>query len=156
MEVEEPQEIVEAAAAVVGSLLPAKSKKLYDMAYKNFKIWCTEKNVKTITENVLLVFFGEKSKTFKSSTLWAQYSMIKACMGIYDNVDISRFPKLIAFLKRNSDGYLPKKSKVLTRENVETYLAEADDNEHLMIKVKIYIISKIIPSINIFLIFRSH
>jgi hypothetical protein len=58
-----------------------------------------EKNVKAITENVLLVFFGEKAKTFKSSTLWAQYSMMKACMSIYDNVDISKFSKLVAFLK---------------------------------------------------------
>jgi hypothetical protein len=138
VEVVEPEKIIE-AAPVVGNLLQSKSETLYDMTYKNFKKWCMEKNVEAITENVLLVFFGEKVKTFKFSTLWAQYSMIKAFMSIYDNVNISKFSKLVAFLKRNSEGYLPKKSKLLTRENVETFLTEANNNEHLMTKVKICI-----------------
>ncbi|KAJ8972873.1 hypothetical protein NQ317_013438 [Molorchus minor] len=37
-----------------------------------------------------------------------------SCLMIYDNIDISKFPKLIAFLKRTSDGYQAKKSKILT------------------------------------------
>ncbi|KAJ8965930.1 hypothetical protein NQ317_008866 [Molorchus minor] len=44
----------------------------------------------------------------------AQYSMVKSCLIIYDNIDISKFPKLIAFLKRTGDGYQAKKSKILT------------------------------------------
>jgi hypothetical protein len=64
MEVVEPEEIIEGAAAVVGNLLPSKSKMLYDMTYKNFKKWCMEKNVEVTAENVLLVFFGEKAKMF--------------------------------------------------------------------------------------------
>lgn len=132
---DESREIAEAANAAIQNLLPPKSRKLYDAAYKNFKFWCTEKNVTNVSENVMLAFFSEKQKTMKSSTLWAQYSMIKACISIYDNIDISGFSKLIALLKRNSKGYLPKKSKVLSRENLDTYLTEADDNEHLMIKV---------------------
>jgi hypothetical protein len=43
----------------------------------------------------------------------------------------------MAFLKRNSDGYQAKKSKVLTRDQMEIFLSEAND-EYLMIKVKSY------------------
>lgn len=132
---EEPYEITNAANAAVVNLLPAKSKKLYEAAYKGFKDWCIEKDVATVTDNVMLVYFSEKAKKYKCSTVWAQYSMVRSCMLIYDNVDISKFPKLISFLKRNSDGYSPKKSKIFNREEVEKFLLEADDDTHLMRKV---------------------
>ncbi|KAJ8968747.1 hypothetical protein NQ317_004451 [Molorchus minor] len=39
------------------------------------------------SENVLLAYFSENAKNYKSSTLWAQYSMVKSCLIIYDNID---------------------------------------------------------------------
>ncbi|KAJ8968957.1 hypothetical protein NQ317_000573 [Molorchus minor] len=69
-----------------------KSRSLYDIAYNRFK------------------------KNYKSSTLWAQYSMVKSCLIIYDNIDISKFPKLIAFLKRTGDGYQAKKIENIDKE----------------------------------------
>ncbi|XP_031331917.1 uncharacterized protein LOC116162438 [Photinus pyralis] len=132
---EEPFEITEAANATVTNLLPARSKKLYEAAYHSFKDWCLQKSVKTFSENVMLVYFSEKAKNYKCSTVWAQYSMVRSCMLIYDNIDISKFRKLVSFLKRNSDGYAPKKSKILNREEVKTFLSEADDDAHLMRKV---------------------
>ncbi|KAJ8975489.1 hypothetical protein NQ317_012211 [Molorchus minor] len=106
----ESEEIVEAANIAISNLLPTKSRSLYDIAYNRFKKWCAEKNVQVYSENVLLAYFSENAKNYKSSTLWAQYSMVK-CLIIYDNIDISKFPKLIAFLKRTGDGYQAKKSK---------------------------------------------
>ncbi|KAJ8975570.1 hypothetical protein NQ317_016981, partial [Molorchus minor] len=73
------------------------------------------------SENVLLAYFSENAKNYKSSTLWAQYSMVKSCLIIYDNIDISKFPKLIAFLKKNRE--------------IDRFLSSADDKEFLMIKV---------------------
>ncbi|KAJ8980057.1 hypothetical protein NQ317_012897 [Molorchus minor] len=96
----ESEEIVEAANIAISNLLPTKSRSLYDIAYNRFKKWCAEKNVQVYSENVLLAYFSENAKNYKSSTLWAQYSMVKSCFIIYDNIDISKFPKLIAFLKR--------------------------------------------------------
>ncbi|KAJ8976682.1 hypothetical protein NQ317_011155 [Molorchus minor] len=123
----ESEEIVEAANIAISNLLPTKSRSLYDIAYNRFKKWCAEKNVQVYSENVLLAYFSENAKNYKSSTLWAQYSMVKSCLIIY-NIDISKFPKLIAFLKRTGDGYQAKKSKILT-------ISSADDKEFLMIKV---------------------
>ncbi|KAJ8974138.1 hypothetical protein NQ317_007312 [Molorchus minor] len=70
-------------------------------AYNRFKKWCAKKNVQVYSENVLLAYFSENAKNYKSSTLWAQYSMVKSCLIIYDNIDISKFPKLIAFFEKN-------------------------------------------------------
>ncbi|KAJ8985795.1 hypothetical protein NQ317_016302 [Molorchus minor] len=78
--------------------------------------WCAEKNVQVYSENVLLAYFSENAKNYKSSTLWAQYSMVKSCLIIYDNIDISKFPKLIAFFKRTGDGYQAKKIENIDKE----------------------------------------
>ncbi|KAJ8984398.1 hypothetical protein NQ317_003981 [Molorchus minor] len=110
------EEIVEAANIAIGNLLPTKSRSLYDIAYNRFKKWCAEKNVQVYSENVLLAYFSENAKNYKSSTLWAQYSMVKSCLIIYDNIDISKFPKLIAFLKRTGDGYQAKKIENIDKE----------------------------------------
>ncbi|KAJ8979619.1 hypothetical protein NQ317_005296, partial [Molorchus minor] len=69
------EEIVEAANIAISNLLPTKSRSLYDIAYNRFKKWCAEKNVQVYSENVLLAYFSENAKNYKSSTLWAQYSM---------------------------------------------------------------------------------
>ncbi|KAJ8943298.1 hypothetical protein NQ317_007222 [Molorchus minor] len=116
----ESEEIVEAANIAISNLLPTKSRSLYDIAYNRFKKWCAEKNVQVYSENVLLAYFSENAKNYKSSTLWAQYSMVKSCLMIYDNIDINKFPKLIAFLKRTE---------------IDRFLSSADDKEFLMIKV---------------------
>ncbi|KAJ8950441.1 hypothetical protein NQ317_011009 [Molorchus minor] len=131
----ESEEIVEAANIAISNLLPTKSRSLYDIAYNRFKKWCAEKNVQVYSENVLLAYFSENAKNYKSSTLWAQYSMVKSCLIIYDNIDISKFPKLIAFLKRTGDGYQAKKSKILTKSEIDRFLSSADYKEFLMIKV---------------------
>ena len=133
---EEPQEIRDAVSSVILNLLPAKSRKLYDVAYNRFREWCSQKKAHTYTENVMLAYFNEVSKKYKSSTLWAQYSMIRSCLQVNDNTDISKYPKLLAFLKRNSEGYQPKRSNVLTRDQIEVFLSTADDHEYLMIKVR--------------------
>ncbi|KAJ8979282.1 hypothetical protein NQ317_004427 [Molorchus minor] len=133
----ESEEIVEAANIAISNLLPTKSRYRYDIAYNRFKKWCAEKHVQVYSENVLLAYFSENAKNYKSSTLWAQYSMVKSCLIIYDNIDISKFPKLIAFLKRTGDGYQAKKSKILTKSEIDRFLSSADDKEFLMIKVGI-------------------
>ncbi|KAJ8912994.1 hypothetical protein NQ315_002871, partial [Exocentrus adspersus] len=100
-----------------------------------FIYYCTEKNLKSYSENVLLVYFGELSKKMKSSTLWSVYSMLRATLNIYNKVDIGTYFKLRAFLKRQSDGYRAKKSRVLEREDIHKFLVEAPDDTYLSTKV---------------------
>lgn len=132
-----PLYIQEAAAAAVANLLPEKSKIRYTGVYQIFEDWCNAKKVSEINEDVLLAYFAEKTKhNYKSSSLWSTYSMLKSTILINKNVDISKFSKLIAYLKRQADGYQAKKSRVLSRIEIERFLREAPDQEFLMLKVE--------------------
>ena len=81
-----------------------------------------------------------QSQEVKPSTLWSKYSMIKAVLSVKENIEINKFSRVIAFLKRNSVGYEPTKSKVLTRQEIDTFLTNADDMKYLLIKVSLKII----------------
>lgn len=61
--------------------------------------------------------------------------MLKATLLINEAIDISIFKKVLAFLKRRNDDYVPKKSKILTWQNVEEFLKNAPDDKFLLIKV---------------------
>lgn len=128
--------IDEAANRATLDLLPKKSRLQYEIAYNKFVEWCNKKGVSgKYTENVFLAYFEEKSKVWKSSSLWSHYSMIKAKLRIHSDIDISKHFKLIAYLKRQGEGYQPKKSKILTRDQIEQFLKGAPDDEYLLMKV---------------------
>lgn len=130
--------IEEAAAKIVVDLLPEKSRKVYEKCFKEFCDWCLMKQIDEIhSESVLLVYFAEKAKHCKASTLWSCYSMIKASLGVKNNVDISKYSRLLAFLKKQNVGYHPKKSRILTREQIDRFLKEAPDEKFLMVKVNL-------------------
>ncbi|XP_023313162.1 uncharacterized protein LOC111693184 [Anoplophora glabripennis] len=105
----------------------------YENAYRQFKEWCETNKARKASENVLLAYFAERSKKVKPSTLWAVYSMLKSTLNAKENVDIKKFTKLVPYLKKLSVGHNPKKSKVLTREEVNQFIREADDEIYLMV-----------------------
>ncbi|KAJ3661734.1 hypothetical protein Zmor_006121 [Zophobas morio] len=130
-----PPEIRENARIAVQNLLPEKSKPVYEKQYQVFNKWCTENKIEIISENVMLAYFERMTKNKKSSTVWSSYSMLRTCLNIYRNLDISKFARLQALLKRHSDGYQPKKSKVLEAEDIHRFLSEADVQHYLAMKV---------------------
>jgi hypothetical protein len=89
-----------------------------------------------VSENVVLVYLMEKSKTVKSSTLWSTYSMLKLTLNIRDGIDVTKFLKLVPFLKKKSVVYQAKKSKVLTRDQINLFLEKASDENYLLWKWK--------------------
>lgn len=130
-----PPEVAEIAKQASLNLLPEKSREKYEQEFRLFMEWCQNKKVNSITENVVLAYFSEKSKVLKSSTLWSKYSMLRATLAVKRNVEI-KYPKLIAFLKRQSAGYRAKKSQTLTRDDINKFLLEAPDETYLMMKVQ--------------------
>lgn len=135
MEVCIPPDISQMATEISLELLPRKSRHIYEQKYVQLMDWCTEEGVEKVSENVLLTYFSEKAKEFKPSSLWSVYSMLKTTLKIKNDLDISGFHKLTAFLKEKSVGYKPKKSKTLSQDNVSKFLLEAPDREFLMMKV---------------------
>ncbi|KAJ3643116.1 hypothetical protein Zmor_013776 [Zophobas morio] len=67
-----PFETEEAAANLVSSLFPDKSKTKYEKFYKRLTDWCASKKINhEAREKVLLAFFEELLKSYQCSNLWA-------------------------------------------------------------------------------------
>lgn len=116
--------------------LPTLSQKKYNLTYTRFMDWAKLQNVNsTITESVLITYFREISKTLKPSTLWSTYSMLKSTLSIKQDVDMTHHTKLRAFLKRKSNGYVAKRSKTLTSDEINKFINDAPDYLHLSTKV---------------------
>lgn len=136
-----PDFIKERAKTVVENILPPNSKERYIKAYDEFMKWRSEKKVKSLSESVFISYFDELSKRLQPSSLWCFYSMLKSTMMTKHDVNLKDFSKLTAFLKRQSDGFKSKKSKVFTAEEVQKFLNEAPDEIYLAIKVPTYLLA---------------
>ncbi|KAK4881864.1 hypothetical protein RN001_005183 [Aquatica leii] len=115
-------ELLEIANNAIQKLLPTKSKPKYEKEYKKFFTWCDDNNVNDLTENI-------------SSTMWSSYSMLRTCLSIYKNNDISKYLKITAYLKRQSENYHPKKSTILQSEDIIKFISDTDDYTFLAMKV---------------------
>lgn len=61
--------------------------------------------------------------------------MLKSILIIQKKINIGNYNQLEAFLKQRSKGYIPKKSKILTREDVLKFFTEAPTDLYLLEKV---------------------
>lgn len=115
--------------------LPKQSMDKYLAIYSQFMEWKSAKKEESLDESVLLTYFNELAEKLAPSTLWSRYSMLKSTLNSNDNVDITRYSKLSAFLKRQATGFVSKKSKTLTPEQIAKFLTEAPDHQYLVTKV---------------------
>jgi hypothetical protein len=111
-----PPEIQNKAHDVSLNLLPAKSRGKYELQYKLFMDWCSAKNVKKYSENVILAYLSDLSQKYQSSTLWWIHSMLKSTLLVKNNVNIGSFTKVTAFLNKQSVGHVAKKSKTFDQQ----------------------------------------
>lgn len=122
----------------IACMLPGvqtKSDNIYETAYQKFLAWCKEKNSNDYSESVFLAYFSEIATKMKSSTMWSQYSMLKSLLNSRNGVDISKYLKLRAYLKKQNEGYIPTKSKVFTKEQFDKFIFEAWDEFYLGMKI---------------------
>lgn len=61
--------------------------------------------------------------------------MLKSTLNIKHNINIEKYTRLIAFLKKMKSGYIAKKSKTLEIEDIDKFIREAPDEDFLMMKV---------------------
>ncbi|XP_048520678.1 uncharacterized protein LOC125503811 [Dendroctonus ponderosae] len=130
-----PENIIKNAAKATEDLLPIKSREYYDREYGIFIIWKDKNAIAIINETILLAYFQELSEKYSPNTLWTKYSILRSTLIVYEKIDISQFNHLISFLKVKSKGYVPKKSKVLSGEQVLKFLKNAPDDIYLLHKV---------------------
>ncbi|KAJ8976466.1 hypothetical protein NQ317_012416, partial [Molorchus minor] len=134
-----PPEVLDDVKAPSVKLLPEKSTARYESVYNCFMNWREGKQESSYSEDVLLVYFEELSQKYKSSSLWALYSMLRSTLIVKNGINIESYEKLRAFLKYKSRNYQAKKAKIFTPEEVKQFLNEAPTNLYLATKVALII-----------------
>ncbi|KAJ3666193.1 hypothetical protein Zmor_001646 [Zophobas morio] len=87
-----PSDIEVAAQSAIDSLIPGKSKELYEKAYKDFDEWMEVKKIGDVSEH-----FAEQAEKLKPSSLCSQYSMLRTLVLITKNIDITEYHQVVAF-----------------------------------------------------------
>lgn len=129
--------------SVSSPLIPTKSSRIYDSAYERFCNWAEQQKIYTYSEDAVLSYFVHLSKTMRSSSLWARYSMIKAQLKFKHNIQMERYKKILMFLRYQGHGYKPKQSKIFSREQFDSFLQNAPDHTYLSTKVIVLIIKHV-------------
>lgn len=125
------------ASKVTSELLPKASRGRYEDVYKRLCEWCKSENItpNQVNDEILLAYMSEMAKQMKPNTLLSKFSIVRKCLQIKENIDASNFPKTIAFLRKQSTGYVPKKANVFTAEQINQFMVKAPDNLWLLDKV---------------------
>lgn len=135
---DEPMPQITDVYSLRNDALPEASKVKYFRAYHHFKGWQKERNVITVSEPLMMEYFQERAMKQKPTSLWAYFSMLKRTLQMNLNIDIGSYDQVLNFLKSNSSGYEPVKSKSFTLEEVVKFVVEAPDDVWLDVKVKTF------------------
>lgn len=104
--------------------------------YNKFKKWQSGYCVAIISSNLIMTYFHTlEGNKYKPTSLWAFHSMLKATLRVNDNVDISAFHQVTAFLKGKSAGYKCVMAKVFNEEEIKHFIDHAEDLAWLDVKV---------------------
>ncbi|RZC32415.1 Phage integrase domain containing protein, partial [Asbolus verrucosus] len=122
-----PPAVLHEALAALNKVVPAKSKHSYEKEYANFCEWRKRKQARGVELKIILTYISERSKNAK---------FYHHCGPIIPNLrKCYLFHQLSAFLKQQSVGHGPKKSKVFTLEEMERFLDTAPDDKYLLLKM---------------------
>lgn len=135
-EPEQQSTISERAKLIRENLLPVKSRKKYVTVFENFIKWSESQGDTSFSEDIMLTYFDYlTAKSNSPSTLWSYYSMIKSNLRLKHNIDIGKYYNLIAFIKRQNEGYEPKKAPVFNATQIRQFLLNSSlDHEWLAAK----------------------
>lgn len=131
-----PLALLEQYRKAMDDILPDRSGKRYLQAYDTFLKWQSSHNTTSFDEKVIMCYFFEAAQKYRPTTLWSMYSMLKKTLIVKNNIDISKYAQLIAFLKKKIDGYKPKKANVFSPKEIQKFITEAPDVRYLAMKVK--------------------
>ncbi|XP_022900449.1 uncharacterized protein [Onthophagus taurus] len=133
---EDPLELESVADLTsTNSLIPKGSKSNYERVYRQFKAWFNQKNAKFISEDVLLGYLMEKSKTVKSTSLWTIYSILKRMLMIKEELDVTKYFRVGQFLRKMLKNKKSNRSNIFTQEQINMFLEDAQDEKYLLFKV---------------------
>lgn len=124
--------------------IPSKSSNVYLIRYNKFMKWRKDNGKQNFSEALFLEYFKHLNKNYQASTLWTFYSIIRTMVLAKHNLDIRGYLSLASYLKKVNKGYVAKKAKRLSAEQVYTFLQNAPNQQYLATKVCITFILIII------------
>lgn len=118
------------------SLFDSKSKNVYEKWMRRYTDFKMQKSLEGDEINVYLEFIKEISINYKCSTVWQAASCVNKFLKIYKNQDHIRNPIFKSYMKNIAKQYVPKKSAVLTVDDVNNYIRQSGKtNQDLCEKV---------------------
>ena len=136
-------EIRERADKAKSSIILMKSKKRYEQEFEKFEKWREQMNSPPIDENLLLAYFQKMSGTYVATSLWTIQTKLKLFIRLNYAINIGQYSQLQAFLHRKSKEHTPKKSEILSNEDIGHFLRHAPDEDFLLHKVILIVFSVI-------------
>ncbi|KAJ8688068.1 hypothetical protein QAD02_023863 [Eretmocerus hayati] len=112
--------------------------------YENHVTWRRMKKIFNTGEKVLLAYFQHLGKSLALPTSWVKWSMLKTMIEENKHMNIYRYQELKGSLKQKNEGYACKESPTLSSEDIQGFLVNAPNRDHLADKVYHHVSSHII------------
>lgn len=121
-------------------MIPSTSKKEYDRIYNDFKKYLVAQKTTKISSSTVFGYFTylATEKIFVYSTLWKNYSALKAELKIHENFDISKFDKIVPYICSFKKGYVAKKSLIFEQDQIDKFMSDAPNSEYLLHKISFF------------------
>lgn len=120
------------------SLMQCKSEAVYTKWYKRYTDYKVEHNIDDNNNSIAIFveYIQHLSNSMKVSTLWQAASCINKKLVITYNITHISNVFFKDFMKKLSKSYVPKKSAILSMDEINKYLVESEKtNNNLVVKV---------------------
>jgi len=111
------------------------SKEEYEKVYNEFKIWRLQNKIVNTTEDVIFNYINYLEGSYAITTIKKKFTIVKTMIKIYEKIDTRNFLQLQAYINKEIKNYTPKKSSALTQDDYNNFMANADDDQYLDVKV---------------------
>jgi hypothetical protein len=119
-------------AAIVLKSQAVTTQKAMDRAVTSFFYFNT---TNPITEDTVLSWLADRSKSYASTSLWTMYSLLKKYLLWHHKVDLGKAPLITAFLKTLNKTHKKKQAPAFKAEDIWKWLGRPITNENLWIKI---------------------
>lgn len=123
---------LEPSQVTCGEPQQKQSHRAFETPYEDFMAWRKIKNINSLTEDVMLLYFQDLSLKLEPSTLWREFFMLRSTLIVNNELDIGKYSKLLIFLKQKEE-----KSKMFSWDEVNKFIVEALDDVYLVTKVSL-------------------
>jgi integrase len=104
-----------------------KSSATYDKWINNFQQWVSL-NDKDFSASSVLYYLSELSERYAPTSLWTIYSILNKFMKVFYSIDLNQCFLLKDFLKNLDKTHCPKKSSVLSSNDIENFVNKTDES----------------------------